>query len=221
MTTFTIETETNNITANANAQDAEALTKARCFDSEEALGALATEWSTPRLVEIWNGPPGATAVTKFKNRRIAISRVWKALQSLAESLPNETAPEHANEPVAFAEVGEGPAVEPVLAQPEPDAGAQAPDVALEPTEPIKKATRATKAKMGEPKAPRAESKASQIIAMLRREGGTTLEEIMDATKWQKHTTRAMLSAGGSLTKSHGLAIISEKVGEQRRYSIKG
>jgi hypothetical protein len=57
--------------------------------------------------------------------------------------------------------------------------------------------------------------------MLRREGGTTLEEIMDAMKWQKHTTRAMLSAGGSLTKNHGLVIISEKVGDQRRYSIKG
>jgi hypothetical protein len=56
--------------------------------------------------------------------------------------------------------------------------------------------------------------------MLRREGGTTLEEIMDAMKWQKPTTRAMSSAGGSLTKSHGLFLISEKAGEHRRYSIK-
>ena len=56
--------------------------------------------------------------------------------------------------------------------------------------------------------------------MLRREGGTTLEEIMNAMNWQKHTTRAMLSAGGSLTKNHELVIISEKVGEQRRYSVK-
>ena len=64
------------------------------------------------------------------------------------------------------------------------------------------------------------SKASQVIAMLKREGGTTLEQIMSAMGWQKHTTRAMLSAGGSLTKNHGLVVTSEKLGEKRIYSIK-
>ena len=57
--------------------------------------------------------------------------------------------------------------------------------------------------------------------MLKRPGGTTLEEIMTSMGWLKHTTRAMLSAGGSLTKKHGLVVISEKVGETRRYYIKG
>jgi len=38
--------------------------------------------------------------------------------------------------------------------------------------------------------------------------------------WQKHTTRAMLSAGDSLVKKHGLQILSEKVGDKRVYSIK-
>jgi hypothetical protein len=52
-------------------------------------------------------------------------------------------------------------------------------------------------------APRDGSKISQVIAMLRREGGTTLEEIMATMKWQKHTTRAMLSAGGALSRSTG------------------
>jgi len=33
--------------------------------------------------------------------------------------------------------------------------------------------------------------------------------------------RAMMSAGGSLAKKHGITVISEKVGEVRRYSIKG
>ena len=69
-------------------------------------------------------------------------------------------------------------------------------------------------------APREGSKTSQVIAMLKREGGTTLEEIMTAMGWQKHTTRAMLSAGGSLTKNHGLVVTSEKVGDKRVYSIK-
>jgi hypothetical protein len=47
-----------------------------------------------------------------------------------------------------------------------------------------------------------------------------LEEIMTEMAWQKHTTRAMLSAGGSLTKKHGLVVTSEKVGDQRTYFIK-
>jgi hypothetical protein len=61
----------------------------------------------------------------------------------------------------------------------------------------------------------------QVIAMLKRPEGTTLEEIMTAMQWQKHTTRAMLSAGGSLIKKHGLAVTSETVGETRHYYIKG
>jgi hypothetical protein len=58
------------------------------------------------------------------------------------------------------------------------------------------------------------------LRCFKREGGTTLEEIMTAMDWQKHITRAMLSAGGSLTKKHGLTVVSEKVGDERRYSIK-
>ncbi len=55
--------------------------------------------------------------------------------------------------------------------------------------------------------------------MLKAEGGTTLEEIMAKMGWLKHTTRAMLSAGGSLTKKHGLVVTSEKVGDKRVYRI--
>jgi hypothetical protein len=68
--------------------------------------------------------------------------------------------------------------------------------------------------------PREGSKSSQVIAMLQRKGGTTVEEIMTKMGWQVHTTRALLSAGGSLRKKHGL-VTSEKVGDQRIYSIKG
>jgi hypothetical protein len=70
------------------------------------------------------------------------------------------------------------------------------------------------------KAPRAESKTSRVIEMLKRDGGATLDEIMTEMGWQKHTTRAMLSAGGSITKNHGLVVTSEMVGEKRTYSIK-
>jgi hypothetical protein len=31
--------------------------------------------------------------------------------------------------------------------------------------------------------------------------------------WQAHTTRALMSAGGSVTKKHGITVISEKVSD--------
>ena len=114
----------------------------------------------------------------------------------------------------------------ISATPEPDVATpvapQTPDVAPEEAPAKNKATRAKKAPKAATNAgaPREGSKTSQVIAMLKREGGTTLEEIMTAMGWQKHTTRAMLSAGGSLTKNHGLVVTSEKVGEKRTYSIK-
>jgi hypothetical protein len=57
-----------------------------------------------RLVEIWNGIPGVTAITKFTNRKIAAERIWKAIQNLGVTGPKleaavpETAP--AQEPAA-------------------------------------------------------------------------------------------------------------------------
>lgn len=95
-----------------------------------------------------------------------------------------------------------------------------PDVAPGAATPKPEATPAKKASKSAGKPRREGSKTAQVIAMLKRDGGTTIEEIMTAMGWQKHTTRAMLSAGGSLTKNHGLVITSEKVGDQRRYSIK-
>lgn len=102
-----------------------------------------------------------------------------------------------------------------------DVGAQAPDVAPAVPPATKKATRAKKATDGAKDAPREGSKASQVIAMLKRPEGTTVEEIMQKMGWLKHTTRALLSAGGSITRNHGLTVTSEKVGETRRYYIKG
>ena len=101
-------------------------------------------------------------------------------------------------------------------------GEQAPGVAPAKAAATRKATRKQKTPTGETvaKAPREESKTSRVIEMLKREGGTTLEEIMSMMGWQKHTTRAMLSAGGSLTRKRGLVVVSEKAGEKRVYSIK-
>jgi hypothetical protein len=67
--------------------------------------------------------------------------------------------------------------------------------------------------------PRATSKTAQLIEMLRQPKGATLEEVMARFGWQVHTTRAIMSAGGSLTKKHGITVISDRVGDARTYRI--
>jgi len=231
MKNFTIENETNNITVHASAKEADAVPNSERFSNEAALAKLAANWPAARLVEIWNSLPGETPVKKFKDRATAVSRIWKAIQSLGQVAPaaEEPAPAPETAPVADPVAGETAQPEGVIpetTEPAVDTtvAPQSPDGA--PSEPAakKKAARAKKAPVAattkEAGAPREGSKTSLVIAMLKREGGTTLEEIMAKMGWQKHTTRAMLSAGGSLTKKHGLVVISEKVGDKRVYSIK-
>jgi hypothetical protein len=231
MKTFTIENETNNITIHPSANEAEAILDSERFATEAELTRLAENWPAARLIEIWNSLPGSTPVTKFRDRKTAMSRIWKALQSLgevAQGAAPETAPVTKVAEVADAvpesEVTPVP-TEPVTSvSPEADVPAplapQAAHVATEEPATNDEATPANETRVAAKAGAREGSKTSQVIAMLKREGGTTLEEIMTAMGWQKHTTRAMLSAGGSLTKNHGLTVISEKVGDKRVYSIK-
>jgi hypothetical protein len=62
----------------------------------------------------------------------------------------------------------------------------------------------------ESKAPRTRdgSKQAQLIAMLRRSKGATINEIVEALGWQPHTVRGAIA--GALKKKLGLQITSEK-----------
>ena len=65
-------------------------------------------------------------------------------------------------------------------------------------------------KAAEPKVPiqRAGTKQALLIAMLKRPGGVTMEEIVSATGWQSHSARGAMS--GALGKKLGLVVTSEK-----------
>lgn len=63
--------------------------------------------------------------------------------------------------------------------------------------------------------PKKETKASKVIVMLRRETGATLDELVAATGWLPHTTRAALT--GLRKKGHTLT--SGKQDGVRRYRI--
>jgi Protein of unknown function (DUF3489) len=53
------------------------------------------------------------------------------------------------------------------------------------------------------------TKQAQLIAMLRRDQGATIAEVVAVTGWQPHTVRGAFA--GALKKRLGLAIVSEKV----------
>jgi hypothetical protein len=82
MTTFTIENESNNIILHASLAEAEVLAETERFSSSEELAELAANWSAARLIDIWNGLPGVKPVTKFKDKKSAVTRIWNAIQSL-------------------------------------------------------------------------------------------------------------------------------------------
>jgi hypothetical protein len=190
MKTFTIENETNNITIHATRHGAEAVPDSECFTSEAGLAALAANWPGARLAEIWNSLPGETSVRKFKDRATGVARIWKAIQRLGATGGQAVGEENVAAPVA----------------------PQTPHVATKLASATTKATSTT----GPPDG----SKTSRVIELLNREGGVTLKELMTEMGWQAHTTRALLSAGGSLAKKHGLTVVSSKGADgDRMYSI--
>src|SRR6202035_4538439 len=78
MATFNIDAE-NNITALGSQQ---ADFEGEIFASQKELADLAANWPANRLLEVWNGIPGLTPVKKFTDRKSAVARIWKAIQSL-------------------------------------------------------------------------------------------------------------------------------------------
>jgi Protein of unknown function (DUF3489) len=65
--------------------------------------------------------------------------------------------------------------------------------------------------------PRRPSKQDEVIAMLRRAEGATIEEVANATGWQRHTVRGVFS--GTLKKKLGLTLASAKEERGRVYRI--
>ena len=66
--------------------------------------------------------------------------------------------------------------------------------------------------------PREGSKTALIIDLMKRPGGATLKEVMEAASWQAHSVRGFVS--GTLTKKMSLTVVSAKRADgERTYSI--
>ena len=78
MKTFVVDSN-NTIRAHAS----EDFSKRESYFAEEPeLAALAEAWSGSRLVEIWNKLPGVKPVSKFRDRKTAVRRIWLAAQKV-------------------------------------------------------------------------------------------------------------------------------------------
>jgi len=187
---FTIDTD-NNITFHPTLKAARD-TGAGVFSSEVQLADLVGN-DPKRLLDIFNSLPGVKPVTKFKNRKIATERIWRAIQNLGGTPAEPAAQQDTTPATPF----DGPVATP---------GGQAADVAPVKAKASKKATPAKKSPKGEAKAKKpAEKKAKTdrsnkkagVIEMMKKAKGATLPEIMAATEWQAHTVRGFISILGS------------------------
>ena len=136
-------------------------------------------------------------MTKLKDPKAAIRRIWARVQHLGE--PAKPKAERK------ASVGTQPAK-----------GAQAKAKAKQRTSKARVAKAARKARP-QKGAAREGSKAAQVVAMLQRKGGATLTEIMTKMGWQKHTVRGFIAG---VMKKAGYRVESFKPeGGERTYRI--
>jgi len=178
-------------------------------DFSQAVAA----WPASRLVDVWNGFAGAPPfaelkeVKRFTDRKSAVARIWNAAERLGETLEEEM--KLAEQDMLRAQQETASATKP--------AKAARTAAAKTPAKP-----RATKGATGTADAPapkqREGTRKATVLALLEREGGATLEEIMSETLWQKHSVRGFIS---TLASKHGHVITStRREGDQARvYAI--
>ena len=94
-------------------------------------------------------------------------------------------------------------------------------MAKKPTKPTKPRIVRRSAPKAAKKAPAPQSKTTKqdrVLALLRRQNGASIDEIVAATDWQPHSARGFLS--GAVKKRLGIDVISEKGADGvRRYYV--
>ena len=217
MPTYSIDSD-NNLAVHPDKDAAinEAGANGTAFATEAELSETTALWPASRLVDVWNGFAGAPPfaelkeVRRFTDRKSAVTRVWTAARRLGEALEEE---------MAIAEQDMLRAQQEMLSatkatKPAKVARTTAPKAPAKP--------KATKDATSTDDAPapkqREGTRKATVIALLEREGGATLEELMAATAWQKHSVRGFISTLGS---KGGYTIVSARREEDkvRCYSI--
>ncbi len=67
------------------------------FSSFEELTEVTREWSMAAFVKVWNQLAGERSITRFENRRIALQRLWRAVQKVSAESPTAGSPNGATQ----------------------------------------------------------------------------------------------------------------------------
>jgi hypothetical protein len=217
MPTYSIDTE-NNLAVHPDKDAAikEAGAAGAAFATKAQLSDATASWPASRMVEVWNSFAGAPPfaelkeVKRFTDRKSAVTRIWTAAQRLGETLEEE---------IKIAEQDMLRAQQEMLsatkaAKPAKVARTPKPKAPAKP-----KATKDATSTDGAPAPKQREgTRKATVLALLERADGATLEEIMAATEWQKHSVRGFISTLGS---KHGytVASIRRETDQARVYSI--
>src|SRR5271154_4693200 len=95
MPTFTIDTD-NNITAHAGLPAG--ADESQSFSTAKELAKLTGEWPASRLVDTWNSFAGVAPfddlkpIKKFTSRKVAVARIWDAVQRLSGDVAEPALP---------------------------------------------------------------------------------------------------------------------------------
>jgi hypothetical protein len=198
MPAFTIDAD-NNVTAFENELEATASSNVPIdiFSSEKEMAKLASVWPEERLVSLWNSLPGVQPTTRFKSRKVAISRIWKRISGLGGSKTS-------------AQKATTAARKPHSATSKVKSGKKASVARRAPKAPTKPSKTNREVRDG--------SKTAKILDLLKRPDGVTLKELMKASGWQPHSLRGFIS--GTLGKKMGLKVESAKrENGERVYSL--
>jgi hypothetical protein len=189
---YSIGDESNNVAVHSSAKEADAVRNSERFSNEAALARLAVNWPTSRLVSIWNNLAGETPVRKFRNRKLAVSRIWQSVQRLG----GDRMEDRENEKRA----PESPAKRIALQRPEAVSEASGEnDIDSRPSR-IAATNAETHGKTG--------NRSQAILALLKQPEGTTLGAIVQSTGWQAHSVRGFIS--GTVRNKMGLNVISTR-----------
>jgi hypothetical protein len=143
--------------------------ESQSFSTAKQLARLTAEWPASRLVDTWNSFAGVAPFDELKPVKKFTDR--KA---------------------AVARIWKA------VQRLSPDVALQATPVATERIRSKKSTTKASRTARAQKGATESHAnKKGEVIAMMKRAKGVTLEEIMEATGWQKHTVRGFVSILGS------------------------
>jgi hypothetical protein len=170
MIAFTIDSD-NNITVHPNRKAARK-TGAGAFDTAENFAELIGA-DNKRLVEVWNSLTGVTPVKKFTSAAVAARRIFAEVQKLAAPAGQANAEPEGVAPAARRSHKATAAAEPTTA---------------------KKTTGKTAKKMK--LETKAGSKKEILLSLISRKSGASLEELMSALHWQKHSVRGFIATLG-------------------------